>query len=485
MTPSNPVQSSIFRIAIAAALVLGVLALAVAWTVGSAANRILTHAVEDAIHADAAELRAEFTRGGMDALIAAVAERSRQPSGGLYHLADATLQKRAGNLDERPASFRGGDRAGIFTYRTAAQSEPHTAAGLLIALDGGGSLTIARDVDAQRALLDTLYRNLAWGLAALLVAGAGGGYLLARHILRRIDAMRRASETIMAGNLSERLPLAGSGDELDRLAAQLNTMLERIERLMASLREVSDNIAHDLKTPLNRLRNSAEAALSDARGSSAWRDGLERTIEEADELIKTFNALLLIARLEAGAVERTFEPLDLAVLVRDVAELYEPVAEEAGSSLLVTASDSIPLRANRQLIGQALSNLIENAIKYGVRASGKATARSIAAITVTATAGPTSAIVIVADNGPGISPADRERALTRFVRLEASRSRPGSGLGLSLVTAVVQLHHGTICLEDNAPGLRVVMTFPLAPSSDAVANSTRIPATPLQPLRTT
>ena len=464
-----------------AVLLLGALALGVAWTVGFAANAILTHTVEDAIQADAAELRAEFTRGGMTALADAVSERSRQSSGGLYYLADASLQKRAGNLVERPESFRGSARAGIFTYQVPGQASPQTAAGLNVALDGEGSLIIARDIESQRVLLQSLYRHLGWGLFALLLAGAGGGYLLARHILRRIDGMRRASETIMAGNLAERLPLAGSGDELDRLAVQLNAMLERIESLMGSLREVSDNIAHDLKTPLNRLRNSAEAALSDARGSPAWRDGLERTIEEADELIKTFNSLLLIARLEAGAVEQSFEPVDLCVLVRDVAELYEPVAEEAGSAVHILAEGSLPIRANRQLIGQALSNLIENAIKYGVR-SPAGPANSIKpAITVEAKASSDTAIVTVADRGPGISPDDRQRALKRFVRLEASRSRPGSGLGLSLVTAVVQLHHGTIRLEDNAPGLRVAITFPLARDRQTVARSLMQHAVVLQP----
>ncbi len=480
MTPTNPFQSTVFRIAVVSALLLGALALGVAWTVGSAANAILTHAVEEAIQADAAELRAEFTRGGMTVLADAVSERSRQPSGGLYYLADASLQKRAGNLVERPETFRGSARAGIFTYQLPGQAAPNTAAGLHVALDGGGSLIIARDIEAQRTLLQSLYRHLGFGLLVLLLAGAGGGYLLARHILRRIDGMRRASETIMAGSLNERLPLAGSGDELDRLASQLNAMLERIESLMGSLREVSDNIAHDLKTPLNRLRNSAEAALSDARGSPAWREGLERTIDEADDLIKTFNSLLLIARLEAGAVEQSFESVDLAVLVRDVAELYEPVAEEAGFAVHAKVCESLPIRANRQLIGQALSNLIENAIKYGVQSSGALPGSIRSSIAVEAIAAGDNATVTVADSGPGISPGDRQRALKRFVRLEASRSRPGSGLGLSLVTAVVQLHHGTIRLEDNAPGLRVVMMFPLARDKQAMASSASQQAVALQ-----
>jgi signal transduction histidine kinase len=245
-------------------------------------------------------------------------------------------------------------------------------------------------------------------------------------------------------------------------------MLERIERLMIGLREVSDNIAHDLKTPLNRLRNRAEAALRDDRGSPAWRDGLERTIEEADDLIKTFNALLLIARLEAGAVEETLEPMDLAEVVADAAELYAPAAEDAGFRLEYSALPPIPVLGNRQLVGQALTNLIDNALKYSAKQARAGT--SPPAISISAVALDAKAILTVADRGPGIPAADRERALKRFVRLEVSRSRPGTGLGLSLVTAVAQMHGGTLRLEDNEPGLRAVLELPLDPKARPIAS---------------
>ncbi|HPG89829.1 MAG TPA: HAMP domain-containing sensor histidine kinase, partial [Hyphomicrobium sp.] len=223
----------------------------------------------------------------------------------------------------------------------------------------------------------------------------------------------------------------------------------RIEGLMSGLREVSDNIAHDLKTPINRLRNSAEAALRDSRGEDAYRDGLERTIEKADELIKTFNALLLIARLEAGPLEESLERFDLGAVVEDVAELYMPAAEEDGFNLTVQTEKGVTVLANRQLIGQAVANLIDNAIKYSrvSTATGE--------IRVTASRLGEAAVISVADRGPGISVADRGRVVKRFVRLEESRTKPGTGLGLSLVAAVARLHHGEIRLEDNKPGLRV------------------------------
>jgi signal transduction histidine kinase len=220
---------------------------------------------------------------------------------------------------------------------------------------------------------------------------------------------------------------------------------------------VSDNIAHDLKTPLNRLRNSAEAALMDPRGGPAYREGLERTIEKADDLIKTFNALLLIARLEAGPLQDSVEQFDLGQLVEDVAELYQPAAEEEGFVLSISTVKGMRLKANRQLIGQAIANLIDNAIKYS-RGLGSGSAIAVAAGPLVAGGAEFS----VADRGPGISDKDRQRVLKRFVRLEESRTKPGTGLGLSLVAAVARLHGGSIRLEDNEPGLKVVMTLPAA-----------------------
>ena len=273
----------------------------------------------------------------------------------------------------------------------------------------------------------------------------------------------------MEGDLAGRLPVSGSGDELDRLAQSLNLMLARIEQLMAGLREVSDNIAHDLKTPLNRLRNRVEEALREPYDEAANRETLERTIEEADGLIKTFNALLSIARLEAGAGGENREKLDLAALVSDVAELYEPVAEERGIALKAEASTPIVIHGDRQLLGQAITNLIDNALKYGAPTAegGNGWAPEVG---VRAETHDGVAEIIVTDRGPGVPAAERERVLARFVRLEASRSEPGSGLGLSLVAAVARLHGGSLRLEDNEPGLRVVLTLPM--EGDVLVNGT-------------
>jgi signal transduction histidine kinase len=281
----------------------------------------------------------------------------------------------------------------------------------------------------------------------------------------------------MAGNLAERLPRTGTDDELDRLAVSLNAMLDRIEQLMLGMKEVSDNIAHDLKTPLNRLRNRAEAALADQRGSPVWRAGLEHAIEDADELMKTFNALLLIARLEAGAVDDTMAPVEIGSMVEDLAELYAPAAEEAGLDLEWQGSGPAPLhvRANRQLLGQAIANLIENAIKYAAPADGSVTGGATSTVSVALAHRDNVVEIAVADRGPGIAEEDRERAVRRFVRLEASRTKPGTGLGLSLVAAVARLHDGSLRLENNQPGLRAVLSLPMmtAPEADDATGDER------------
>jgi signal transduction histidine kinase len=272
--------------------------------------------------------------------------------------------------------------------------------------------------------------------------------------------MTDTAQTIMSGDLAGRLPVAGTGDELDRLAEHLNAMLERIEALMRGLKEVSDNIAHDLKTPLTRLRNRCEQALRNPTGDGGYRSALESTIAESDDLIRTFDALLMIARAESGQARDNMGEFDAAEIARDIGELYEPLAEEKGIALTVDAAAAAPVRGNRELVSQALSNLIDNAIKYaGPNGQMNGTP---AEIVVKAGDDGSYVALSVADRGPGIPQADRGRVVERFVRLEQSRSAPGSGLGLSLAAAVARLHGGELKLEDNHPGLRSIIELPRA-----------------------
>jgi signal transduction histidine kinase len=459
-----------FRAAAVATLALAATAILMVALVTRSTNDAMSRATIDALDREGAALHRIYAQGGLDPLVRAIQERVASGDTHLYSLLDATRRIVAGNLAESPAFPADARGGGTFRYSLPSDDRgapARLAAGRVFALSNGISLIVARDIEPQRIYLAATNRALAIGMAFLALVGLAAGVALGRHILKRVDSMTAASRSIMAGNLAERLPRSGTDDELDRLAESLNAMLERIEHLMLGMKEVSDNIAHDLKTPLNRLRNRAEAALADQRGSPAWRAGLEHAIEDADELMKTFNALLLIARLEAGAVEDTMAPVEIASMVEDLAELYAPAAEEAGLDLEWQSAARAPIhvRANRQLLGQAIANLIENAIKYAAPASGIAIADATVSVALKQRAG--SVEIAVADRGPGIAEEDRERAVRRFVRLEASRTKPGTGLGLSLVAAVARLHGGSLRLEDNQPGLRAVLSLPMMSASEA------------------
>jgi signal transduction histidine kinase len=262
----------------------------------------------------------------------------------------------------------------------------------------------------------------------------------------------------MAGNLSDRVPLDGTSDEFDQLVANLNRMLDQIERLMTAMREVTDDVAHDLKTPLSRLRVRLELALLSPADGSGQTEAIRSAIDEADRLLATFNALLSIAELESGTRCDENEVLDLAEIARSAAELYEPVAEEKGFALSLATEPGVKIRGSRHLLSQALANLLsqalanllDNAIKYA--GDGE--------IQIRVLRDDSRAAVEVTDRGQGIPKADRGTVFDRFVRLERSRSSPGNGLGLSLVRAVARRHQGTVELADNEPGLRVRLEFP-------------------------
>jgi signal transduction histidine kinase len=294
--------------------------------------------------------------------------------------------------------------------------------------------------------------TLPWTVALILLLGLLGGALMSRNMLQRLDSINRTSGEIIAGDLTRRVPLAGSGDEFDTLAENLNRMLDRIERLMKGLREVTDSVAHDLRTPLNRLRNRLEEMASRLNAAGSGSDEIERAIAEADKLIGTFNALLLIAETDAGTTRAGMATLDLGSVAADVVELYEPLAEERHIRLAMPRSAPVAIEGNRSLIAQALANLVDNAIKYTPEGGQ---------VTITIANGDDGIDLAVADSGPGIPPEDRMRVVERFVRLEASRNSPGTGLGLALVAAVAHFHNARLLLQDAVPsGLKAVLRFP-------------------------
>ena len=429
---------------------------------------LLSRQLNQTIDAELKGLAEQYRGGGLEQLVRIVAERSRTPGNSLYLVADKEGKQLAGNLSAvSPQLWESLGPVEFFYSRPAPGGvERRLAFANVFRLPGGYRLIVGRDIEDRRELARLIRITMLWGLGVMALVGIGGGYWVSRRLLARIDNLSATTRTIMKGDLTGRLPVSGSGDELDRLAQSLNLMLARIEQLMAGLREVSDNIAHDLKTPLNRLRNRVEEALREPRDDTVYREALERTIEEADGLIKTFNALLSIARLEAGAGGDNRDTLDLSALVSDVAELYEPVAEERGIALKADVATPIAIRGDRQLLGQAIANLIDNALKHGAPTAqgGNGWAPEVE---VRAETDDGAAEITVTDRGPGVPAPERERVLGRFVRLEASRSEPGSGLGLSLVAAVARLHGGSLRLEDNEPGLRVILSLPMEGDVDA------------------
>ncbi|MCJ2136393.1 HAMP domain-containing histidine kinase [Methylobacterium sp. J-026] len=436
--------------AICAFLALGY----VAWN----ARSVLDDQIVSTIDAEINGLSEQYNAGGLRRLISVVERRSREPGASLYLVTTAGGDHVVGNVGYVPAAVLATPGQSETRYgRNDSDAEAHRAIVRVFTLPGGFRLLVGRDTEERDRLRAVIGRAFGTSLAAVVVLGVIGGWLAASRVLRRVDAMTQTTRAIMAGDLDGRLHVAGNGDELDRLASSLNLMLERIGELMRGMREVSDNIAHDLKTPLTRLRNRADEALRRPSTSDELRGALEAVIEEGDGLIRVFNALLMIARLEAGSAGEIMAPLDLGAAARGVVDLYEALAEDQGFTLDVAAQDGVVVEANRELIGQALANLVDNALKYG-RPSGDGPGRI--AVTVWGAGG--RAHLAVSDGGPGIPEGERERVLARFVRLEQSRSRPGLGVGLSLVNAVVRLHRGSLHLHDNGPGLRVEMSLPLA-----------------------
>jgi signal transduction histidine kinase len=423
-------------------------------------RRLITEQITTTVNTEISGLSEQYNQGGIRRLVIVVDLRSRRPGSSLYLVTTATGEGLAGNVGSLEPGVL--DHPGWLetNYRRleAPEGNEHRALVQVVQLSGGFRLLVGRDLDERERLFGIIANAGQWSLALVVVLGLAGGFFVSRRVLSRIDAMTETAQTIMAGDLAGRLPVAGTGDELDRLADHLNAMLERIEALMRGLKEVSDNIAHDLKTPLTRLRNRCEQALRGASGIGDYRAALESTIGESDELIRTFDALLMIARAESGQARDNMTEFDAAEIVRDVGELYEPLADEKGLALKIDAPTAAPVRGNRELISQALSNLIDNAIKYA-KPNGELNGAP-AEIILKADNEGERIMLSVADRGPGIPEADRGRVVERFVRLEQSRSEPGSGLGLSLASAVARLHGGELKLEDNHPGLRSTIALP-------------------------
>jgi signal transduction histidine kinase len=412
------------------------------------------------IETEISGLAERHTLAGLSGLSAQLKERlSRRPAGSaIYLLTDPGYKPLVGNLDHWPKPTP--TKNGWLNFKLTGQHWPkgneHWARARTFVLEGGFHLLVGRDVHDLQEAEERIVKILAWGLGITVILALAGGLMMSRSIVRRIEAVNATCRDIMFGDLSRRIATRGSGDDFDKLADNFNGMLDRVGHLMEGVRQVSDNIAHDLRTPLARLRNRLEQLKGVHGGDSSGQEILDQAFAEADGLLSTFGALLRISRIEAGSREAGFVDLDLAAILQDVGELYEPLAEEKEQHLEVLLESPGRIRGDRNLLFQALANLLDNAIKY-TPAGG--------CIRVLLSDSSRGVNVLVADSGPGIPAPLRQKVFQRFFRLEASRSTPGNGLGLSLVAAVASLHRARVHLEDNRPGLRAVLTFPVAGTS--------------------
>jgi len=442
---SVPVRNALALVAISA-LVMGLLLAVINWWMLSLLNR---HLVEN-IEMQAQMLRDDFERAGRGAMLGLISRHLQSHAESPLHILvlDAGGKLLGGDLppvapvvgwqtipDRRVAAGTGERRAPLRGLGAWFDADTF----VLVTLDTGDQVQSAR----------LLLLSFGSALAITVVLVLGGGVAVGISLLRRVERMDDTARGIMAGDLSRRIPIGGGGDELGRLAEGLNRMLARIEELVANLRHVSGDIAHDLRTPLGRLRQRLDACRVKPRSAAEYEAAIDGAITDSDAVLATFDALLRISQIESGAIRSRFTEVDLGAVAENVVEAYAAVAEDEGRHLEAHIEPGLAVRGDRELLTQMLANLIENALHHTPRGARVELRAEIAG---------DGAQLTVSDDGPGIPAPERERVFRRFYRLDASRSTSGNGLGLSLVAAVAKLHGGAVTLEDNHPGLRAVVS---------------------------
>lgn len=445
------IRSAGVRFAVVYATVFGLSALALAFSIWYSTVGLLQRQVQIAIRNDATALSDHFSVGGLPSLVAAINDRLTEHLDGnaIYLLVDPLGNRITGNLQTWPIGL---NQTSAW-YQLSVTRRGNRSVALLrdYALPGGFQLLVGRDVTSRAELRRLLRDGLLWALGIMVALGLLGALVIRSMFRRMIRDISNTTRAISRGDLSRRVNVSGNGDEFDELADNINDMLDRIARLMDGVRQVSNSIAHDLRTPITRARARLEDAVNHAGTAEDLRHAIERATVDLDAIIAVFQALLRIAEIEAGSRRSAFAELDLAPLLNDIDELYRDVAEERGLRLEANIAGPLPFWGDRELMQQAVTNLLDNALKFTPPGT---------TITFAARLEDTMISIAVGDRGPGISPCDRERATERFFRAESARNTPGSGLGLALVAAVAQVHNGTLRLLDNRPGLRAVISCP-------------------------
>lgn len=447
-------QSSTFRLALIYMTIFSTSVLLLLVFIYWSTAGYMLRQTEETIEAEITGLAERYNLDGLPGLKRVISDRlSRQTNNvSLYLLADGQYNPILGNLRSWPQGQQ--SEQGWLSFRIDTVSPydgDHQALSRVFQLRGNYRLLVGRDThdleETQALIRDALF----WGLLITLVLALVGGTVMSRAMMRRIETINATCQKIMGGELSRRIPHAGGEDDLDKLVDTLNQMLDRIEELMHGVKQVTNNIAHDLRTPLTRLRRRLDMLRESGSPPEQNQELLDQAIAEADGLLATFKALLRISEVETGSRRSGFRAVDMTALLRDLVELYAPLSEEQGQSFHYVTSSANPVAGDRDLLFQAFANLIDNAIKY-TPPGGR--------IKLEVVEHPDCLQVMVSDSGVGIPAESRANVFERFFRLEGSRSTPGNGLGLSLVAAIINLHYGQIELDDNVPGLKVTVTLP-------------------------
>ena len=451
-----------FRLIFIYTILLVVSVFLIAFYLHLSTSRDLKNRVDEDTIKESKMLIRVYQRGGVNRLARSITQLSQIPNANLYALRNNKNDIIAGNfndkeslwnlkrLDDGWVSF-----SSIRSQESINQSLPPKEQffrGKEFILQGSYNLIIGRDVSNEVYLWKRFLTNIISATFFVLILGLFGGYVLSRNILNRISAINRTSIEIMDGDLSQRLPVGLINDELNQLSVNLNLMLDRLNKLMIGMKDVSDNIAHDLRTPLNKIRTNLEVTLMSNPTSENYKNSIQEVIQDIDIVINTFNSLLAISRVESGSLSPDKEKIDINKMLEDLIDLWEPLAEERDIILTNQCDQGVQLEGNMNLLSQAISNLIDNAIKYGPNGNK---------INVGAKLEKDNIILWISDNGPGIPDADKERVLERFTRLDISRNTQGTGLGLSLVNSSIKFHKGSISLLDSNPnGLIVKLEIP-------------------------
>ena len=445
-------DTSPFRIAIVYSIAFACGAAALLGAVDFAVSRVVDGSTDNLIEAEVQGLREQVLVLSRSDFIELIEQRSQDQDvrGAVYLMVDPQLRPVAGNVPAWPKLDA--DQGKWFLFKVSVpfgdETREHEMRAQRFPLPGGYRMLVGHDVQERQDVKSLMMRGLIAAVVMTLLLGLGGGFWMGRRILAQAGAISAVATQIMRGDLSQRLPVRDADDELNTLAREINTMLDKIEQLTLGMRTVLDSAAHDLRTPLNRLQSTAEEAMMQLSVGSAERRVLERVTTEVDRMRSTLDALLRIALAETGTVAR--EPVNLSELVASVVELYAPVSDERGIILESSVASGAEVLGSRQLLAQALANLLDNAIKFTPDGGH---------IRVQLRGSGSEPEVIVEDNGPGIPADKREIVLGRRVRLDEARRFPGSGLGLSLVAAVTKLHGAHLVLDDAGPGLRVSLKF--------------------------